>query len=536
LSKNHYWAGWDQFAFRLPDFLMAIAVLLIGWLLAKLIEKGVYKALQKTSLDDRLFPDHNNNNKKFSSEKIISKIIYYLLLVFVFILFFNLLDLNIIAGPLAGMLSTVMGAIPSILKAALILLFAWLVAAGLSMLVRKVGKTLKVHQGLHKLNLTKENQDPSQLIDRIAKIVFYLVLLLFLPGVLAALNINGISGPFSNMLASMLAFLPKLFGAALIVLVGWFVAKIVRDILTNFLQALGLEKLVQRFGLSNLFSGTSLSAVIGNIVFVLILIPTVITALEKLNLKGISEPAISMLNTILNMIPNIIVAVLFILAGLWIGKWINKFVTQLLDRIGFNSFFHGMGIGKSTAAVSISKVVGYIAQIFVVLLFVVQALNILNLNFLVRLATGVIAYLPNVFAAVVILLTGLFLGGVVKKILEGMIQGPHFRLLPSVAKYAILAISIFMALDQLGVAASIVNSAFILILGGLALAFGLSFGLGGREFAAVYLAKLDKKISQTSVQSPPPNQGQKGNMNPGHINPTPPPNNRPGGNNPNDIQ
>lgn len=522
MIKNNYWDGWEQISYRLPDFLIALAVLLVGWIVAKAIEKGVYKALKRTNLDNRLFA--NTNNKKFSSEKILSKIIYYLLLVIVFILFFNILHLNIIAGPLAGMLATIMAAIPSVLKAALILLFAWLIATALSFLIRKAGKTLRVHQGINKLNLTKNNQDPSVLVDKIAKIVFYLVLLLFLPGVLAALNINGISGPFSNMLSSMLAFLPKLFAAALIVLVGWFVAKIVRDILTNFLQTLGLEKLVQRFGLSKLFEGTSLSAVIGNIVFVLILIPTVITALEKLNLKGISAPAIAMLNDIMTMIPNIIVAVLFILAGIWIGKWVNRFVTGLLDRIGFNSFFKGIGFGKNTASttVTFSKLVGYIAQAFVVLLFVVQALNVIKLNFLVKLATGVISYLPSVFAAIIILLVGLYLGGLVKKLLDSMIQGQHFRLLSSIAKYAIIAISIFMALDQLGVAASIVNAAFILILGGLALAFGLAFGLGGKEFAMKYLAKLDHKIENTSIKSPPSNPG--GQMNPtdlnqGHVDP-----------------
>ncbi|MDP4164291.1 MAG: mechanosensitive ion channel [Bacillota bacterium] len=508
MNSTHYWVGWQQLSYGLPNLLIALAVLFIGWIIAKAIEKGVYKALKRTNLDNRVFA--NTNNKRFSSEKIISKIVYYLLLAFVFIFFFNILNLNIIAGPLAGMLATIMAAIPSILKAALILLFAWLIATALSMLIRKAGRTLRVHQGMNKLNLTKNNQDPALLVDKVANIVFYLVLLLFLPGVLAALNISGISGPFSSMLTSMLAFLPKLLAAALIVLVGWFIAKIVRDILTNLLQSIGLEKLVQRFGLAKLFEGTSLSAIIGNIVFVLILIPTVITALDKLNLKGISEPAIQMLTKILTMIPNLIIAVLFVMVGLWIGKWVNKFVTELLDRLGFTSFFNKMGIGNkmsSTSALSLSKIVGYIAQIFVVMLFVVQALNIIKLDFLVRLATAVISYLPSVFAAIIILVVGLYLGALVKKLLESILQGGHFRLLSSIAKYAIIAISIFMALDQLGVAASIVNAAFILILGGLALAFGLAFGLGGKEFASKYLAKLDNKIEHTSIKNPPANPG-----------------------------
>ncbi|PMY00916.1 hypothetical protein C1Y18_35000, partial [Pseudomonas sp. MPR-R5A] len=90
--------------------------------------------------------------------------------------------------------------------------------------------------------------------------------------VLDALNLQGIAGPFSSMLDSLLAFLPKLIAAALILLVGWFIAKIVRNIVTNFLAAIGTEKLTAKLGLSRLFEGTSLSAVIGTIVYVLILI------------------------------------------------------------------------------------------------------------------------------------------------------------------------------------------------------------------------------------------------------------------------
>ncbi|RDU34850.1 hypothetical protein DRW41_21260 [Neobacillus piezotolerans] len=544
-NNYQFWSGWDRIVYSLPDFLVALAVLLIGWFIAKAIEKGVYKALLKSNLDNRLFA--SATDKKFSSEKIISKVIYYLLLVFVFILFFNILGLNIIAGPLVAMLTAITSAIPSLLKAALILAVAWLLATGLSYLIKKGGRTLRVHQLAQKLNITKDSEGPGQLADRIAKIVFYLVLLMFLPGVLAALNIHGISEPFSNMLGSMLSFLPKLFSAALIILVGWFIAKLVRDIVTNLLQGIGLERLVERFGAKRLFEGTSLSSVIGTIAFVLILIPTVIAALERLDLKGISTPAIHMLNDVLAMIPNIIVAILMVLVGIWIGKWVNSFVSGLLDRAGFNGFLRGIGIGKGAAAtVSLSKIVGTVAQVLIVLLFTVEALNLVGLDFLVTLATGVIAYLPNVLAAVIILMVGLWVGNFVKNLLASMLQGPHYGLLSSVAKYAVIAISIFMALDQLGVAASIVNAAFILTLGGLALAFGLSFGLGGREFAAKYLARFDQKLEQTTVVKPPAGKGefqmgtggQPGNqMNPGGQ---PGPNNQnkpftdPNNHNPND--
>ena len=242
---------------------------------------------------------------------------------------------------------------------------------------------------------------------------------------------------------------------------------------------------------------------IGNIVFILILIPTIITALEKLELKGISDPAIAMLQDVLALIPNIAVAVILILVGIWLGKWVERMVTQMLWRLKFDNVFHQMGIGSLTPEQSkytLSQIVGMLAKIVVVLLFTVEALQIVHLDFLVTLATGVIAYLPMLFAALIILGIGLYLGHLVERILQNIVKNNYSRTLAAVAKYAIFSITVFMALDQLGVAHSIVNAAFILLLGGLALAFGLAFGLGGKDFAAKYLGKLDDKIDKKIIR------------------------------------
>lgn len=520
--NNTFYNGWDSILGKLPNVLIALAVLLVGWLVAKIIEKAVYKGLQKTSLDNKLFS--NVNNKKYSAEKIISKIVYVLILVFVFIMFLNILDLYVLTEPLVGMFSTIAAAIPNILKAGLILLFAWLIASALKFLIQKGGKKLGVHEKLSKYKLTEDNQQTTNAVDTVANIVFYLVLLMALPAVLSALNLRGVSEPFENMIEGILSFIPKLFAAALILLVGYFVAKIVRDILTNFLQSIGTEKLVQRFGLSRLFEGTSLSRVIGTVAFVLILIPTVIAALERLDVKGISQPAIAMLNDILTMIPNIVVAIILVMIGLWLGKWLKKFTADLLRRIGFDSYFKGMGLASTTGrpnSLSLSEVVGYIVQVIVVLLFVAEALNVVKLDFFVDLARGVIAYLPHVIAAIVILGVGLWLGSLVKRVLSSILQGDSSNVLATVAKYAIITITVFMALDQLGVAPAIVNAAFILTLGGLALAFGLAFGLGGKNFASKYLTKLDDKIERTSIDQEAVQQ-QKIKKN--NLNPATPPN------------
>ncbi|WP_412678101.1 mechanosensitive ion channel [Bacillus velezensis] len=480
---------------KLPNLIIALLVLLIGWGIAKIIEKAVYKGLQKTKIDDRLFAE--KKLARYSSEKVISKVIYFIALIIVFILFFNILHLTTVASPFVSMLSAITAAVPSILKAGLILLVGWAAASLFSYLVKKAGMKLAENGRLRKWTMVSEEAEMSRSVTAASRIVFYFVLLLFLPGVLAALQISGVSGPFTNMIQSVLSFIPKLFAAALIVLIGWLVARLVRDIVTNFLASIGTERLAARMGLSIYLKDTSLSAIIGTIVYVLIFIPVIISALDRLDVAGISEPASAMLHTVFTMLPNIIIGIVLIIAGIWIGKWVNSIVSGLLHRAGFDSLLGKMGFEQTgTPKLTLSQTVGMIVQIIIVLLFTAEALQLVHLEFLVVIATGIIAYLPNVLAAVFILGIGLLAGQLVSRLLAGMLSGKEFRFLAPLAKYTIITLSIFMALDQLGVADTIVNAAFILILGGFALAFGLSFGLGGKDFASRYLAKLDHKIEK----------------------------------------
>ncbi|TYR73685.1 hypothetical protein FZC79_17570 [Rossellomorea vietnamensis] len=511
-NMNMY--NFEGFLGKIPDFLLALVVLLIGWLVAKGVEKAVYKLLNKTGMDDKLFS--HIPNKKYSSEKIISKIVYWILLLIVFIIVLNILNLNLIAEPLVNLMNSIFGAIDNILKAALILLVAYALAMLVSMGVRKLGKATHFDHLLVKWNMADTEKDAHSGIDKAAKVLFYLVLLLFLPAVLSALDITGVSEPFTEMLNSMLAFIPKLLAAALIVLVGYFVAKLVRTIVTNFLHSIGLERLGERLGLSKTLSGTSLSSIIGNIVFILILIPTVIAALEKLDIEGVSGPAIEMLNDVLTMLPNIAVAIALILVGLWAGRLAGRWTTDFLNKLNINSLMSNMKLGswkpgESANSLTITKILGYVVHFVIALLFIVEALQIVELDFLVTLATGVFAYIPSVIAAIVILAVGLYLGNIAKKVLVSILNGSSKTVLATIAKYAIIIMAFFMALDQLGIAQSIVNSAFILVLGGLALAFGLAFGLGGREFASNYLSKMENNLSDISVDKEKAKRKAEGN-------------------------
>src|SRR5699024_3369816 len=176
---------------------------------------------------------------------------------------------------------------------------------------------------------------------------------------------------------------------------------------------------------------------------------------------------------------------------------------NLLTRLGFDKITNNMQLGNKNIdsnTMTPSKIVGYIVQVLIIFFLTVQALTLIKLNFLVDIATVITEYLPNVLAAMLFLVMDLIVAKLVEKVFKDMLNRPAIRIIAGFAKYAILVLAVFMALTQLGIATSIVSSAFILILGGLALAFGLAFGLGGKEFARKNLEKFDQTIEETKMK------------------------------------
>jgi hypothetical protein len=488
---------WGFFSW-LPELLIGLLILLVGFIIAKIIEGAVYKLLRKFRMNERL----GTTDSKWNIERIISKVVFWGIMLLALIMFFNVMNMSLIATPFVSIYSGLAGAILGILKAALILFIAWILALVVKKFILMAGNRLSLNKYFVKAGVSAEEANKSKWVESAANIAFYLILLLFMPAVLHALGLSGVSGPFEGLLQGFLNFIPKLVGAALIFAVGFIIAKIIRVILTKFLESIGTDRFANKLKVSSFLKGTSLSKLVGTIAFILIMIPVTISSLEALDLRGISEPAIGMLHDIVGMIPKIVIAVVLVLVGLLLAKWIRGVVVSLLENLGVNSLYGKMGVRSVKPSMpSLAEIIGAIVQVVVVLLFVVEALQVVNLHFMVTLATGVFAYLPMVLAAVVILAVGFGLANLAERFVGSVMRKPSGapHVLRYVAKYAILAFAFFMALSQLGIAPAIINAAFILILGGVALAFGLAFGLGGREHASRYLAEMENSLSGAEV-------------------------------------
>lgn len=206
---------------------------------------------------------------------------------------------------------------------------------------------------------------------------------------------------------------------------------------------------------------------------------------------------------VVNYFPKIIIAVLIVVIGWIIGAFLAKVVSQVLRIVKLDDGLKAAGIDEIVSRTGLNlnsgKFVGALVKWFVIVAFLVAAFNVLGLTEVNNFLQGVVlTYLPQVIAAVIILLLSGVIGEAVRRAVvrtgkAAEVASAGFA--GTVAKWAIWIFGVLAALLQLGIAARIIEILFTGVVVALALAFGLSFGLGGQEAAAHYLGKLRNEIS-----------------------------------------
>ncbi len=386
---------------------------------------------------------------------------------------------------LRSLLGMIPAGIIAVGKAALILVIAIAVAIVVKMLIVKLMEKIKFEK------LFKNSDDAEatkkNVIDFVSKLVYLFVFLLFVPGIFNALGMNAVSAPIINILNTVWGYVPNILAAAIILIVGIMIAKIVRQLLVPVFDKIKIDKLQEKAGIE-VSDQSKLSNTLAYIVYVLILIPIIITALNALNISAISAPAVNVLNTIFNFIPNIIVGLIIIVVGCFIGKFSGQIVERLIGASGIDSRVAAL-IDTKENKCSLSKIVGVAVKAVIIIFFVVEGINVLKLQVLTNIGAAIIGYMPQVLGAVLVIAVALFVAAMAEKALKK--NGADTYAL--IVKCAILTVGAFMVLNQLGIATQIVNAAFILILAALAVAFAVAFGIGGRTFAANTLKKLENK-------------------------------------------
>lgn len=473
-----------------PKLIAAVAILIIGWIFARIIAAIVRGGLKRTGLGKKL--GRVLGAKEGSKDQVarnVGKGVYYLIMIMVLVAIFQVLDLTIVTNPLNGLLSKVFEYIPSIIGAVILVVIAWLIATILRLVVTKALGAIKLDERVSKSSGVEgaegEVKKSVPLSKTLGDVVFGLVFLLFLPSILGALGLTGLLEPVQGMISKLLGFLPNILVAGIIVLVGWFLAKLVRSIVTNLLAAIGLDRLGERIGLGKALGDQGLSGVLGLIVYIFILIPVLLAALNALQLDAITQPTSNMLNIILGAIPSIFAAAIVIIISYLIGRVVSELVASLLAGVGFNGLMAKIGWGKNASEGKTlpSGVVGKLILAAIILFAAIEACGMLGFTALVDMSASFMVLAGHVALGLVILGIGLYLASLAAKAIRssGAVQA---GLLANVARVAILMLVGAIALRQMGLANEIISLAFGLLLGALAVAVAIAFGIGGRNIAA----------------------------------------------------
>jgi len=364
-----------------------------------------------------------------------------------------------------------------------LLLIAWIVASALRLVISRVLSAAKIDERLGSSAGLEEERVP--LAQTLGNAVYWLVFLLFLPAVLSALELEGLLQPVQGMINQILGFLPNIFAAGLILAIGWFMARIVQQIVTNLLAAVGADRLSERVGLAPALGERRLSGLLGLVVYILILIPVLIAALNALALEAITLPASNMLNVILDAIPAIFASILVVVIAYVVGRVVAGLIANLLTGVGFNAILARLGLGQKPVEGerTPSEIVGYLVLVAIMLFAAIEASRLLGFVLLADLVTQFTAFAGQVILGLIIFAIGLYLANLAAKTVRAS-GAAQAGLLALASRVSILVLAGAMALRQMGLANEIINLAFGLLLGAIAVAMALAFGLGGREAAA----------------------------------------------------
>ncbi|MBN1992027.1 MAG: mechanosensitive ion channel [Anaerolineae bacterium] len=468
-----------------PSLIGALVILILGWLAAWLISAIVRGVLKHTTLDNRIagWAGIDKDQSGYRLENTVSKVIFYILMIFVLVAFFQALGLTIITEPLNNLLNVVFAYIPNLLAAGALLLVAWIIAAGTKFVVSRGIQATKLEE---RLTSQADLEEPGRvrLSDSLANVAYWFIFLLFLPAILGALNMAGLLDPVQGMINELLAYLPNVLGAAIIVLVGWFLARIIRQIVTGLLASLGTDQLSERVGLNRVVGEQKLSSIVGTVVYVLVLIPVIIAGLQALQIEAISAPATSMLNTLLEAVPAIFGAMLVLGITYLIGRLVAGLVSNVLSSIGFDRILSLIGLGREPqeGQRTPSEIVGYLVLIGLMLFATVEAAELLGFEIVAVLVADFLAFAGQVILGLIIFGLALYLGNLAYSVIMSTVR-TNTNLLAQAARLAIIVLGTTMALRQMDVAEDIVNLAFGLLLGAIAVAIALAFGLGARDTA-----------------------------------------------------
>ena len=393
-------------------------------------------------------------------------------------------------------------ALPNVLGALGLSVLALILARVLSEFVRK-----RVDKSKIGMVANREALGPGRpsLGKSLGSAVFWLILLMFIPWILAVIGLSETLAPINTMLTQVMDYLPRVALAAFTIAIGFVIATVARRAVTSLLSAAPIDHAARQADIGDLIKGTEIARAIGLIVYVFILIPTFIVGLEALDIQSISAPLTSMLQTMMNAIPSIIAAVLVLFVFTLFARAVRSLVISFLSGMGFDSFWLQLGVAiehqededalKRAAKgpeISPTVIVANIAMAGMLIVGAITAAQQLNIEPVSSALSEVLAVGAKILLGSVVILAGIPVSRFVATTLRRA-GDARSELVATAVQWGILVLVTAIGVREMGLGSDIIFAGFVLILGSASLAAALAFGIGGRGAAARFLERLDRE-------------------------------------------
>jgi len=210
---------------------------------------------------------------------------------------------------------------------------------------------------------------------------------------------------------------------------------------------------------------------------------------------------------ILTFIPRVIGFLVILIVGLILATLVSRALTLILRKVGFDRMANRIGLSRFEQRMGITLdpagILGKIVYWFILLIFLVPAADALGLPAVSNILNTLVAYIPNVFVAILVLFLGTLAATFVADLVRGAVASANIgspRIFAGIARWAIIGFSALVALEQLQISTPLINELFGGIVAAMAIAFGLAFGLGGQEAARRWLARGEGTVTTAASQ------------------------------------
>lgn len=202
----------------------------------------------------------------------------------------------------------------------------------------------------------------------------------------------------------------------------------------------------------------------------------------------------NILSQFFGFLPSLFGALVIFMLGLILAKWGRRLTIKVLGTIKLDTALRKVGLGPflSKADIKIKAEVffGEIVRWLIIVVFSIAAVNVLGLTTVSAVLSGLLGYLPRIVSAVLILTIGVLLAGLVEGLIKGavaQVEPKTSRLLSKIGSYLVVVVSVLAAVNELGIAQSLINTLFTGVIATLTLGVGLAIGLGAKDLVSKML-------------------------------------------------